>query len=75
MEPSLWPALLDAMPRVVSLSIDSNSRQNAAIMMDWAALNGGRFRRVIGALGLADGMDMAMEGGGASPRGGGGACG
>jgi Mg-chelatase subunit ChlD len=59
MEPKLWPVLIDAMPRVVSLSIDSDSRENAAIMMDWAALNGGRFRRVIGALGLADGMDMA----------------
>lgn len=59
MEPDLWPALLDAMPRVISLSIDSNSRQNAAIMMDWAAVNGGRFRRVIGPLGLADGLDMA----------------
>ncbi len=59
METRLWPALLKAMPRVVSLSVDSNSRQNAAIMMDWAALNGGRFQRVIGPLGLADGMDMA----------------
>ncbi|WP_112323436.1 VWA domain-containing protein [Oceanibium sediminis] len=55
----LWPALLAARPRVVSLSVDSDSRQNAAIMMDWANLNGGRFQRVIGPLGLADGMDMA----------------
>jgi hypothetical protein len=59
MNPDLWPAMLEAMPRVVSLSVDSNSRQNAAIMMDWANLNGGRFQRVIGPLGLADGMDMA----------------
>jgi len=59
MDYKLWPALLKAMPRVVSLSVDSNSRQNAAIMMDWAALNGGRFQRVNGPLGLADGMDMA----------------
>jgi len=59
MEFGLWPALLKAMPRVVSLSVDSNSRQNAAVMMDWAALNGGRFQRVVGPLGLADGLDMA----------------
>ena len=59
MNDGLWPALLEAMPRVVSLSMDSNTRQNAAIMMDWAALNGGRFQRVVGPLGLADGMDMA----------------
>ena len=59
MNADLWPALLEAMPRVVSLSVDSDSRQNAAIMMDWAALNSGRFQRVIGPLGLADGMEMA----------------
>ncbi|MBT8074038.1 MAG: VWA domain-containing protein, partial [Xanthomonadales bacterium] len=29
METGLWPAMLKAMPRVVSLSVDSNSRQNA----------------------------------------------
>ena len=55
----LWPALLSAMPRVVALSIGSDSRRNAAIMMDWAALNHGHFLRVDGPLGLADGMDMA----------------
>jgi len=55
----LWPALLEAMPRVVSLSVDSDGRQNAAAMMDWAALNRGRFQRVVSPLGLADGMDMA----------------
>lgn len=59
MNPDLWPVMLEAMPRVVSLSVDSNGRENAAIMMDWAALNGGRFQRVIGPLGLADGMEMA----------------
>ncbi|WP_159086997.1 VWA domain-containing protein [Loktanella sp. Alg231-35] len=56
---SLWPNLLRARPRVVALSIDSDSRQNAAIMMDWANLNRGRFQRVVGAVGLADGLDMA----------------
>jgi hypothetical protein len=55
----LWPALLAAHPRVVSLSIDSNDRQNAAIMMDWATVNRGHFMRVTGPAGLADGMDMA----------------
>ncbi|NNU80096.1 VWA domain-containing protein [Halovulum dunhuangense] len=58
-DPQLWPQLLAARPRVVSLSIDSDSRQNAAILMDWAAMNGGRFQRVVGPLGLADGLDMA----------------
>ncbi|WP_263721655.1 VWA domain-containing protein [Albidovulum sediminicola] len=55
----LWPALLAAHPRVVSLSIDSNDRQNAAIMMDWATVNRGHFLRVTGPAGLADGLDMA----------------
>ncbi len=59
MKPALWPQLLRTMPRVVSLSVDSDSRANAAVMMDWANLNGGRFRRVIGPLGLADSMEMA----------------
>ncbi|GEM_PF-1876702 len=59
MNPDLWPAMLKAMPRVVSLSVDSNNRENAAVMMDWANVNGGRFQRVIGPLGLADGMEMA----------------
>ncbi|MBD3679676.1 MAG: VWA domain-containing protein [Rhodobacteraceae bacterium] len=56
---NLWPYLLASKPRVVSLSIDSDGRQNAAIMMDWANLNGGRFQRVVGVAGLADGLDMA----------------
>ncbi|MHA3980473.1 VWA domain-containing protein [Halovulum sp. GXIMD14794] len=59
MDPELWSPLLRAAPRVVALSVDSSERQNAAILMDWAAVNGGRFQRVIGPLGLADGMDMA----------------
>lgn len=59
MNPKLWPVMLKAMPRVVSLSVDSDSRQNAAIMMDWANVNHGLFKRVIGPLGLADGLDMA----------------
>lgn len=59
MDPDLWPTMLKAMPRVVSLSVDSDSRENAAVLMDWAALNQGRFQRVVGPLGLADGMDMA----------------
>ena len=58
-EPALWSQLLRAQPRVVALSIDSDTRQNATIMMDWANLNRGRFQRVVGAVGLADGMDMA----------------
>ncbi|WP_191621147.1 VWA domain-containing protein [Marinihelvus fidelis] len=59
MRSELWPELLKTMPRVVALSVDSDSRANAAVMMDWANINGGRFQRVIGPLGLADGMDMA----------------
>lgn len=55
----LWPVLLAAHPRVVSLSIDSDDRQNAAVMMDWATVNRGHFLRVTGPAGLADGMDMA----------------
>ncbi|MCT8328895.1 VWA domain-containing protein [Albidovulum sediminis] len=57
--PYLWPELLRTMPRVVSLSMDSDTRNNAEIMMDWAALNRGRFLRVTGPLGLADGLEMA----------------
>ena len=59
MNKELWPKLLGAMPRVVSLSVDSNDRQNAAVMMDWANVNGGLFQRVIGPLGLADSLDLA----------------
>ncbi len=59
MNPDLWPALLEAMPRVVSLSVDSNSRENAAVMMDWANVNGGLYQRVIGPLGLADSLELA----------------
>ncbi len=57
--PYLWPEMLRTMPRVVSLSMDSDTRNNAEIMMDWAALNRGRFLRVTGPLGLADGLEMA----------------
>ena len=59
MNPKLWPKMLEAMPRVVALSVDSNSRQNAAVMMDWANVNGGLFQRVVGPLGLADSLDLA----------------
>jgi hypothetical protein len=59
MNEDLWPVLLEAAPRVVALSVDSNSRQNAAVMMDWANVNGGLFQRVIGPLGLADSLDLA----------------
>jgi hypothetical protein len=59
MNPKLWPKMLEAMPRVVALSVDSNSRENAAVMMDWANVNGGLFQRVIGPLGLADSLDLA----------------
>lgn len=55
----LWANLLKSQPRIVALSIDSDGRQDAAIMMDWANLNGGRFQRVVGTVGLADGLDMA----------------
>jgi hypothetical protein len=57
--PNLWPSLLESMPRVVSLSVDSDGAENAAVMMDWAALNGGYFQRVIGPLGLADSLELA----------------
>ena len=59
MDAKLWPELLKSMPRVVALSVDSNLRANAAVMMDWANLNQGRFQRVIGPLGLADSLEMA----------------
>ena len=59
MNKDLWPALLEADPRVVALSVDSDARHNAAVMMDWANSNNGRFQRVIGPLGLADSMEMA----------------
>lgn len=55
----LWPALLRANPTVVSLSIDSDTRQNAGILKDWAALNGGQFRRVTSPIDLAEGLDLA----------------
>lgn len=59
MNPKLWADLLKAMPRVVSLSVDSSRRQNAAVLMDWANVNHGHFQRVIGPLGLADSLEMA----------------
>ncbi len=55
----MWPEALAAMPRVVAMSIDSSERENTNIMMDWANINGGVFHRVVGVMGLADGMDMA----------------
>jgi Mg-chelatase subunit ChlD len=55
----MWGPALEAEPRVISLSIDSDGRHNAAIMMDWANINRGHFHRVVGQMGLADGLDMA----------------
>ncbi len=61
MDRELWPEVLAASPRVVSLSIDSSERENATIMQDWANINGGVFHRVVGVMGLADGLDMAAS--------------
>ena len=61
MDRDLWPEVLAALPRVVALSIDSSERENATIMQDWANINGGVFHRVVGVMGLADGLDMAAS--------------